>query len=163
MESKAIIHLSCQLLSSSRACVISSTSEGRAPKTSARISLAVSSSMRLGFTAGHGALGLYLRHHGHLMRRPSRWSGSPSPPRCCCPASARALAACHRSERPGRRARPWLPGARPMQGRTGGWSPPSRPASWPGQRGPPYPWPFRRGGGCAPLSGRSGGSPPGWS
>ena len=40
---------------------------------------------------------------------------------------------------------------------------PERPASGPGQRGPPYPWPFRRAGGCAPLSGMGGGSPPGWS
>jgi len=153
---------SLQLLSSSLSRIISSTSEDRAPKTSARISLAVSSSWRLGFTAGIGALGLRLSRQGHLMRRPPRWSGLPVPPRCFRPCSAQ-LPAYHRSRRPGRRARPWLPGAGPMRGRKGGWSPPSRPASWPRQRGPPYPWPFRRAGGCAPLSGRGGDSPPGWS
>jgi len=81
---------SCQRLSSSRASIISSTSEGRAPKTSARISLAVSSSWRLGFTAGIGALGLGLRHRGHLIRRPPRWSGLLSLPRCLYAGSAQS-------------------------------------------------------------------------
>jgi len=38
---------------------------------------------------------------------------------------------------------------------------PERPASGPGQRGPPYPWPFRTP--SAPLPGKGGDSPPGGS
>jgi hypothetical protein len=57
------------------------------------------------------------------MRRPPRWSGLPAPLRCFYPASARALFACHRSRRPGRRTRPWLPGAGPIRGRKGGCLP----------------------------------------
>jgi len=79
---------------------LSSESKGWAPNTSTRISLAVSSSWRLGFTAGLGALSLCLSHQDYLMRRPSRWSGLPAPPGCFSPCSAQ-LPACHRSRRPG--------------------------------------------------------------
>jgi len=65
-----------------------------------KVVMAVSSSWRLGFTAGLCRLGLRLSHQGHLMRRPPMWSGLPSPPRCLRPASAQ-LPACHRSRRPG--------------------------------------------------------------
>ena len=115
----------------------------------------------LGFTTGLCAPGLCPRHQGHLMRRPPRWSGLRAPSRCLCFGS-RPAPAYHRSRRPGRRAA-GLPGAGPIQGRTGGWSPPSRPASWSGQRGLPYPWPSPRAVGRAQLPERGGDSPPGWS
>jgi hypothetical protein len=59
-------------------CIISSTSEGRASKISARIFLAVSSSWRLGFTVGLGALGL--RRYGPSHEKASQvvWLASSS-------------------------------------------------------------------------------------
>jgi hypothetical protein len=66
-----------------------------------------------------------LSQPGHLMRRPARWSGLPSPPRCSCPA-CRPAPACHKTRRLGRLDRPRLLGAGPIQVRTGGWSPPRR-------------------------------------
>ena len=112
----------------------------------------------LGFTTGLCAPGLCPRHQGHLMRRPPRWSGLRAPPRCFCPASAQ-LPAYHRSRRPGRQTRPWLPGAGPIPGRTGGcpreacfmaW------ATWPAiSLALSY-------AGCSTIR-MSGGSPPGWS
>jgi len=135
---------------------ISSTSEGRAPNTSARISLAVSSARSLGFTTGLGALGL--RRYGPSHENPG-WSGLQSPPRCFSPCSAQ-LPACHRSRRPLLAS---LAMASRCRSNTGAYMRmhPERPASGPGQRGPSYPWPFRNA--DAPLSGTNGGSPPGWS
>ena len=91
------------------------------------------------------------------MRRPPRWSGLPAPPRCFYP-GCRPAPACHRSRRPGRRGHGFQV---PVQCRGVKEDAPERPASGPGQHGPPYLWPFRTP--DAPLSGRSGGFPPEWS
>jgi hypothetical protein len=56
------------------------------------------------------------------MGRPPRWSGLPALPGCFSP-GCRPAPAYHRRRRPGRRARPWLPGTGRMQGRTGGRTP----------------------------------------
>jgi len=107
-----------QLLSSSLSRIISSTSEGWAPKTSAGSPWPSPAPIAWGSWMALVPWAPF--HHGHLMRRPPRWSG-PQSPGCFYPASARALLAYHRSRRPGRHTRPWLPGAGPVRGRTGGW------------------------------------------
>jgi hypothetical protein len=115
---------------------------------------AVSSSWRLGFTAGLGALGFRRCGPSHESR------GGLA---CNLLRDASTLAVglpLHVIEAEG-------PVGAAMASRcrsnTGAYRRmhPERPASGPGQRGPPYPWPFRKP--DAPLSGRSGGSPPGWS
>jgi len=125
-----------QPLSSSRACIISSTSEGWAPKTSARISLAVSSSWRLGFTAGLCAL--FLRRYG-----PSHENRGGLACQLLRDSSALAVGLpLHviEAEDPGRRGHGFQV---PVQYGGVKEDAPERPASWPGQRGPPYSWPFR--------------------
>jgi len=101
------------------------------------------------------AMALCLCHQRHLMRRPPRSSGLQSLG-CFYPCSVR-LPACQKRKTRSAYS-PTLPGASPIRGRAGGC--PERPASGPGQHGPPYPGRFSRAGGCAPLSVRGGGSPP---
>jgi hypothetical protein len=91
------------------------------------------------------------------MRRLSRWPGLPSPPRCLCLGCRPALAY-HRSKDPvgavmASRCRSNTRAYRRMT--------PSRPASGPGQNGPPYSWLFQQSRGlCSTIM--NGGSPPGW-
>ena len=124
---------SAQLLSSNRFWIISSTSPGRVPNTSARISMAACSSRALTLLllltlARLGSIGPACgRRQGHLTSTPPassalRWS-SPQP----SPGPLPLLAHC-KCRKPGRPARPSPAGGGPGPGRRAGPWPPGRSA-----------------------------------
>ena len=105
--------------------------------------MAVSSSWRLGLRRALVPWASVCATRGHLMRRPPRCSGLPSP-RDASTLAVAQLPVCHRSRRHDRQTRPWLPGGGPTPRRIGGGSPPSRPASWPGNAARNIPGSFVR-------------------